>query len=187
MPAKPSDFGGKSVKQGLLHVYTGDGKGKTTAALGLMLRAYGRGLRTVLVQFLKGRDTGELRALENISDIIILRYERDFGFFAFASEQDKAEMININNGYLTEAYRLANEELCDLIVFDELCAAYNNGALDKSLADKVILNKPTGLEFVLTGRSAPQKFIDAADYVTEFVKRKHPYDSGIAAREGIEF
>ena len=88
---------------------------------------------------------------------------------------------------MLEAYRLANEEICDLLVLDEICAAYNNGALDTALADKLILNKPYGLELVLTGRNAPPHFMDAADYVTEFIKHKHPYDAGVAAREGIEF
>ena len=175
------------MKQGLIHLYTGEGKGKTTVALGLLLRAYGRGMRVVLVQFLKGRDTGELHVLDSLPGVTVFRYSHEFGFYESANEQGKAEMIKHNNANLTEACRLANEELCDLLVLDEICAAYNNGAIDTALADKLILNKPCGLELVLTGRNAPQHFIDAADYVTELRKRKHPYDNGIAAREGIEF
>ncbi len=172
---------------GLTHLYTGDGKGKTTAALGLILRASGRGMRTVLVQFLKGRDTGEIHALTHLPGVIVLRHTREFGFYKSASEQDKVEMTKQNNDNLTEAIRLATGGLCDLLVLDEMCVAYTNDALDTALADNLILHKPTGLELVLTGRNAPQHFIHAADYMTEFVKRKHPYDSGIAAREGIEF
>ena len=175
------------MKQGLIHLYTGDGKGKTTAALGLLLRANGRGMRTVLVQFLKGHDTGELHVLNSLPGVTVLRYTHEFGFYKSASEQDKSEMIKNNNANFAEAYRLADKGLCDLLVLDEICAAYNNGAIDTALANKLILNKPYGLELVLTGRNAPQHFIDAADYVTEFGKRKHPYDNGIAAREGIEF
>ena len=172
---------------GLIHLYTGDGKGKTTAALGLLLRAYGRGRRVVLAQFLKGRDTGELHALEKLPDVTVLRHTGDFGFYKSASEQNKSEIRRRNDAILTEAMRLVNDGLCDLLVLDEICAAYNHGAVDTVLVDRLILHKPTGLELVLTGRNAPPKFMAAADYVTELVKRKHPYDSGIAAREGIEF
>ena len=175
------------MRQGFIHVYTGDGKGKTTAALGLLLRASGRGMRAVLVQFLKGRDTGELYALENLRGVTVLRYAREFGFYDSASEEDKEEMKRRNNANLLEASRLAHEGLCDLLVLDEICAAYTNGALDTALADKLVFDKPYGLELVLTGRNAPPRFMGAAKYVTEFVKRKHPYDGGIAAREGIEF
>ena len=174
-------------KQGLIHLYTGDGKGKTTAALGLMMRAYGHGLCAVLVQFLKGRDTGELRALAQLPGVIVLRHTRDFGFYKFASDSDKAEIRRQNNANLTEAARLAAEGECDLLVLDEICAAYNNGAFDRVLADRLVLSKPPGLELVLTGREAPKHYYTAADYVTEFVSRKHPYDCGVDAREGIEY
>ena len=175
------------MKHGLIHLYTGEGKGKTTAALGLLLRAYGCGMRTVLVQFLKGSDTGELYALDQLKDVTILRYLHDYGFYPAASKQKQAEMIHYNNINLTKAYSLAVEGLCDLLVLDEICAAYNNGALNIELADKLILHKPSQVELVLTGRNAPKHFIAAADYVTEFVKIKHPYDTGTAARKGIEF
>lgn len=175
------------MEKGLIHVYTGDGKGKTTAAIGLLTRARGHGLQTALAQFLKGRDTGELRTLENLSDVIILRYDHDYGFFSSAGEHNKTEIIRLNNSILTEARRLATNGLCDLLVLDEICIAYNYGAVDRELADDLIYNKPAGLELVLTGRGAPQGFLDFADYVTEFICRKHPYSKGIAARAGIEF
>ena len=175
------------MKQGMIHLYTGDGKGKTTAALGLLLRACGRGMRVVLAQFLKGRDTGELHIVEKFPEVTILRYTRDFGFYYTANETDKAEMKRQNNMNLTEAYRLAANGLCDMLILDEICASYNNGAVDAGLTDKLILNKPAGLELVLTGRNAPPRFMEAADYITEFANLKHPYDSGVPAREGIEF
>ena len=175
------------MRQGMIHLYTGDGKGKTTAALGLLLRARGRGMRVVLAQFLKGRETGELHMIEKFPGVTILRYTRDFGFYISASETDRAEMSRQNNTNLTEAHRLVDNGLCDLLVLDEICAAYNNGAVDAELTDKLIANKPPGLELVLTGRNAPPHFMETADYVTEFVKRKHPYDNGIPARKGVEF
>ena len=173
--------------QGLMHVYTGDGKGKTTAALGLLIRAYGHGMHTILVQFLKGSDTGEIQALAHLQETAVLRHTRDFGFFNSADKQEKEEMTRQNNENLIKAFRLASDRVCSFLILDEICAAYHHGAIDTILADKLILDKPCGLELVLTGRNAPQHFIDAADYVTEFVKHKHPYDKGIAARKGVEF
>jgi len=172
---------------GLRHLYTGDGKGKTTAALGLALRAAGCGLRVVLVQFLKGRDTGELHALDQLPNVSILRLHRDFGFVHTASEQDKQAMMQLHNEMLAEARRLVLEGLCDLLILDEICAAYQHGVLDMAMADELVLRKPQAMELVLTGRNAPVSWVDAADYVTEMVMRKHPYTRGIAARRGIEF
>ncbi|MCL2166311.1 MAG: cob(I)yrinic acid a,c-diamide adenosyltransferase [Clostridiales bacterium] len=175
------------MRQGLIHLYTGDGKGKTTAALGLLLRAYGSGMRVVLAQFFKGRDTGELHAIEKLPGVTVLRYTQEFAFYPFASEEQKAEMHRQNNLILIEAFRFATEDLCDLLILDEICAAYQYGAVDAEMTDKLIMHKPSGLELVLTGRNAPPHFMEAADYVTEFMKRKHPYDNGTLAREGVEY
>ena len=175
------------MRQGLIHLYTGNGKGKTTAALGLLLRAYGCGLKTVLVQLLKGRDSGELHALKKLPGITVLRYTQELGFYKSASGETKSEMTRRNNELLAQALGLANTGLCDMLVLDEVCAAYNNGAVDTGLVDELIFGKLPGLELVLTGRDAPVHFVEAADYVTEFVKRRHPYDKGITAREGVEF
>ena len=175
------------MNQGLIHLYTGDGKGKTTAALGLLLRAHGCGMRTILVQFLKSRETGEIKALNNLGNVTILRHTREFGFFNMESEQNKAEIIDQNNKNLLEAQCLVSAGLCDLLVLDEICAAYSLNAIDTSLADNFVKNKPLSLELVLTGRDAPKCFIENADYITEFVKQRHPYDDGIAARKGIEY
>jgi cob(I)alamin adenosyltransferase len=139
------------------------------------------------VQFLKGGDTGELSAIKKLGGVKILRNAKDYGFWQSASEQEKAAILRENSANLKEAHRLAAEGLCDLLVLDEICAAYNLGAVDTRLAERLILNKPEALELVLTGRDAPPLFLEAAGYVTEFRKRKHPFDIGIAAREGIEF
>ena len=174
------------MKQGLIHIYTGDGKGKTTASLGLLLRAHGRGMRVVLAQFLKGRDTGELRVLETL-EIPVLRQTRDLGFFGSASEENRAELLRQNNESLRKAIALAETGQCDLLVLDEICAAYALGAVNADLADRLVLQKPTAMELVLTGRNPPTHWLAVADYVTELMCRKHPYERGIAAREGIEF
>ena len=172
---------------GLIHIYTGDGKGKTTAALGLSLRAAGHGLRVVIVQFLKGRDTGEIHALEQIPDVTVLRFKESLGFFSSASDDKRHAMMQIHDELLAEAKRLTDESLCDILVLDEICAAYRYGALDKSLADEIVLNKSPELELVLTGRDAPEHWVAIADYVSEVVMRRHPHKRGIAARRGIEF
>ena len=171
----------------MIHLYTGNGKGKTTAALGLLLRAFGHGKRTVLVQFLKGRDTGEIKALEKLGDVTILRSTREFGFFNMETDENKKEIIKQNNMILLEAYLISEAGACDLLVLDEICAAYTNGALDTKLVDRLIKEKPFEMELVMTGREAPQIFLENADYITEFKKQKHPFDKGIAAREGIEY
>ena len=172
---------------GLMHLYTGEGKGKTTAALGLALRAAGCGLRVAVVQFLKGRDTGELHALALLPHVTVLRLDKDYGFFFAADDETKNSITERHNDLLAEAKKLADEGLCDLLVLDEICAAYQNNAVDRTLADMLVLHKPQVLELVLTGRNAPAHWADAADYVTEMILRKHPYTQGIAARKGIEF
>ena len=175
------------MRPGLIHLYTGDGKGKTTAALGLILRAYGRGKRVVLALFLKGRDSGEVYSLEKLPGVTVLQFKHEFGLFDSADSAGRSEIRRQNDIMLTEVIHIATEELCDLLVLDEICAAYNKGAIDRELADRLIMDKPRGLELVLTVRNAPQHFIEAADYVTEFLKRKHPFDHNVAAREGVEF
>jgi cob(I)alamin adenosyltransferase len=175
------------MRKGLIHIYTGEGKGKTSAALGLIVRAAGRGMRAVLAQFLKGRDTGEIHSLRLLPNVTVLRCAREIGFFAMGSPEERAEIIRLNNEVLAEAYRLAADGLCDLMVLDEICAAYALGSLDTALADKLVLGKPPHMELILTGRNPPEHFLRAADYVTECLKRKHPFDSGVPAREGIEF
>lgn len=175
------------ARQGLIHLYTGDGKGKTTAALGLLLRAYGRGLRVVLAQFLKGRKTGELLVLEKLPGVIVLRESEDFGFYASAPAANRAAMQREDSNNLLEACRLAREGLCDLLVLDEICAAYNNETVDRATVDEFIATKPPALELVMTGRNAPEHFFEAAHYVSELCLKKHPYTLNIAAREGVEF
>jgi cob(I)alamin adenosyltransferase len=167
----------------MIHIYTGEGKGKSTAAVGLAVRAAGRGKRVVIVQFLKGSGTGELAALGHIPNITLLRNSRNYGFFYSASGDSRAAMYGENTANLEAALAVP----CDMLVLDEVCAAYNLGAVDRAAVDALILNPAQNRELVLTGRDAPEHFLKAADYVSEIRKVKHPYDAGIAAREGIEY
>jgi len=173
--------------KGLIHVYTGNGKGKTTAALGLAVRAAGRGRRVLIVQFFKGRSSGELAAFERIPGVRVLRPEKDRGFFFAMSDEDKRLIRAEHDALLSEACAQAEAGGCDLLILDEAASAFRCGAVDAEKLERFIKNKPDQLELVLTGRDAPPAFTDAADYVTEMRCVKHPYEKGIAAREGIEF
>ena len=172
---------------GLIHVYTGDGKGKTTAALGLALRAAGCGQSVLIVQFFKGRDCGELHSLTHVPRIIVWRLEKDYGFYETMGERERAAVRSEHDALLTAVCERVAAKACDVLILDEVISAYNHGALDTQALDALIADKPDAMELVLTGRNAPRHFIDAADYVTVMQKGKHPWDLGISAREGIEF
>lgn len=173
--------------KGLIHVYTGDGKGKTTAALGLALRASGWGRKILIVQFFKSRDAGELRTFAAMPDITVLRLEKDYGFFNTMSDGDKLEVREKHDLLLNRAIGLALAGECDMLILDEATSAYNRGAVDCERLEYLLLHKPEALELVLTGRDAPMLFLEQADYVTEMRKLKHPFDIGIHARGGIEY
>ena len=166
-----------------MHIYTGDGKGKTTAAFGLALRAAGRGKEVVIVQFLKGRETGELLSLAAIPRISVYRNSKDYGFFPAASPDCRALMTTENNGNLKTA--LARP--WDLLVLDEAAAAYRLGAVDRPLIDGLVETLAAGKELVLTGRDPPEHWLSRADYVSDICCVKHPFEQGVPAREGIEF
>jgi len=171
----------------MIQIYTGEGKGKTSAAMGLAIRAAGRGRQVSIVQFLKGRDTGELESFSRLPLIIVLRNKRNYGFFPMASEENKAAMIKENNENLSRAL----ESNPDFLILDEACAAYNLGAVDRKMIDGLLgagnyAGNPAR-ELVLTGRDAPESFRSAADYISEIKKIKHPFDKGVKARESVEF
>ena len=173
---------------GLTHVYYGDGKGKTTAALGLALRAAGHGRSVVIVQFLKDWKSGELISLELLPNITVLRGKASGGVFIHQmSDEQKAETKAIHDNNLKAALEKERKGQCDLLVLDEAIDAYVLGVLDVELFEGLLFNKPTALELVITGHNPDARLLDCADYVTEMVKRKHPYDSGVGARRGIEF
>ena len=187
------------LQQGLLEIYCGDGKGKTTAALGLALRAAGRGLRVhismasandatvAMAEFLKGTETGELASLAQIPQISLVRCDKNWGFTFSMTEQDKKEITVCHNRMLQEAISMAKSGEIDVLIFDEFQAAYAHGLLDKEAAKDFILKKPATLELVLTGRNPDPVFLEAADYVSEIHGVRHPYQKQIPARKGIEF
>ncbi len=170
-----------------MHIYCGDGKGKTTAALGLAIRAAGSGMRVGFVQFLKGCDTSELRILADIPEITVRRCDRDYGFTFRMTDADKAAITQCHNNLLAEAREWVQHREVQMLVLDEFCAAYRLSLLDRVLALELIAQMPEGCELVLTGRDPAQELLECADYVSEIHAVKHPYEKGIAARKGIEY
>lgn len=167
----------------MIHIYCGDGKGKTTAAIGLAVRMAGYNKKALFMQFLKGSYTGELEILKKSENITVMRCDKNYGFFRSMTDSDKENIIKCHNENLE--YVLKNIDSFDMIVLDEIFAAYNYDLADKERV-KEIVEKYKG-ELVMTGRDPQEWFVERADYVSEIKKIKHPYDRGITAREGIEF
>lgn len=167
---------------GLVHLYWGEGKGKTTAAMGLALRALGAGRRVVIVQFLKGRQTGEIPLLEQLG-ARVFRGKAGQKFSFQMNEEEKAETRALQ----TENLGRALECDADLLVLDEACAAWRKDLVDRELLQRAVLDRPQGREVVLTGRDPSDWMRAAADYSTEMRCCRHPFEQGIPAREGVEF
>ena len=173
------------LDRGLVQVYTGDGKGKTTAALGLALRAAGQGFSVHIVQFMKGwRTSGELKALEWLPSISICRFGRAEFVHPQGITSEDREMAREALAHSQEAIRSGRY---DLVILDEINVALAWKLVDLQAVLDLIKTKPEGLELVLTGRSAPQEVIEVADLVTEMREVKHPYHQGLASRRGIDF
>ncbi|KPU43329.1 Cob(I)yrinic acid a,c-diamide adenosyltransferase [Oxobacter pfennigii] len=173
---------------GLVHIYTGYGKGKTTAAVGLGIRACGRGKKVLMVQFLKGIETGEMLTIEKLKpDFEIYRCNKIENFIWDMTGQELANIKEYIENLFCYAVKEAMSGKRDLIILDEIMAAILSGYITVAEVVSFVKNKPAGLELVMTGRDAPLKIIRVADYVSEIKAVKHPYEEGIHAREGIEF
>ncbi|MBD5150710.1 MAG: cob(I)yrinic acid a,c-diamide adenosyltransferase [Oscillibacter sp.] len=170
---------------GLIHIYCGDGKGKTTAALGLALRAAGSGKNVLLLQFLKDGKSSEFAALGHVPGIEAVPQTRTFGFSWTLSEEEKQEAREYYSGLLENAFQRAAED--GLLVLDEAMSACATGMIDEARLLELLRERAEGLEVVLTGRNPSEALVGAADYVTEMKKIKHPYERGVAARKGIEY
>ncbi len=172
---------GKTTK-GLIHVSTGDGKGKTTAALGLAMRAAGHGMKVAFIQFLKGEPYGE--------HLFMSRYHAfDIVQISVGSSFTKSKEQLGKEAQQTLAY--AEEQMLngnyDLVILDEILVAINMGLITTKQVLDLLDKKPNSVELVLTGRSAPPEIIQRADLVTEMCMIKHPYNKGIGGRRGIEY
>lgn len=172
--------------QGLVHIYYGDGKGKTTAAFGLAFRCAGWGRRAVIAQFLKSSPCGEVTAAERFPELTVLR-NKGIGKFTFQmNEAEKAATAAECLALFRRAAALAAEEQVRLLVLDEVIDAVR-GFLPMEELCAFLDGRPEGLEVVLTGHSLPEELGRRADYITRMAKEKHPYDRGITARREIEF
>ena len=171
---------------GLVHLYCGDGKGKTTAAVGLAVRHSGRGGKVVFAQFLKDGTSGECRVLAKLGVTVLAA--NPVGKFSFRmTEEEKAETAAALGRTFDAATGFAVRERATLLVLDEVCAAVNCGFLPEKTLTEFLESRPDSLEVVLTGRDPSENLQVHADYITEMKKRRHPFDEGVAAREGIEF
>jgi cob(I)alamin adenosyltransferase len=169
--------------KGYVQVYTGDGKGKTTAALGLALRASGHGMRTYIGQFMKGQPYGELDALRNHSHITVEQYG---DVRCIHREEVTPEHVAQARRGLERAQAAMRSGEYDIIVLDEVNVAIWFGLLTTGEVLAFLDRRPDGVEVVCTGRRAPQALIDRADLVTEMLPVKHYYEQGVTARDGIE-
>ena len=167
---------------GKIHIYTGEGKGKTTAALGLAMRAAGAGFKVYLIQFLKGQADSELKSLKKIKNIFIKKFgERSF-IHKVGTPKDKIAALAAFNF----SKKIIKSKKFNLVILDEIFLAIFFKLIAAADIVKLIKNKPAGLELVLTGRRAPKELIKLADYVTEMKEVKHPYQNGVLSRRGIE-
>lgn len=171
----------------MLQIYCGNGKGKTTAAMGLALRAAGSGMNVHIVQLLKGSESGEVEILRGIKGITLERPDRNYGFTFRMNQEQLNELTQCHNRLLENAEKAVQSRNINMLIIDEFNAAYRNGLLDKNLAERLILENCGKIEIVLTGREPDEKFLSAADYVSEISAVKHPFSKGISARKGIEY
>lgn len=171
---------------GLIHIYCGDGKGKTTAAVGLSVRCAGRGNKVLLVQFLKSRDSGELYSLAKLPDIEVMRGKESKKFTFQMNEEEKHALLIEHNKMFEQVLAKIKNGGYSLLILDEVIGALNAKVFEMPKLIEFLRHKPENLEVVLTGRNPAPELVEIADYVSEMRKVKHPMDKGIMAREGIE-
>ncbi|MGL5416866.1 MAG: cob(I)yrinic acid a,c-diamide adenosyltransferase [Clostridium sp.] len=176
------------LEKGLVQIYTGNGKGKTTAAVGQGMRAYGNGLKVTMLQFLKGGYTGELKTVAELND--------NFKIYRFESKKDfvwnlNEEQIELLKKEIRVGYNFVLERLekndTDLLIIDEIMGVLGNKFLTVEEVLYIIENKPENMEVIMTGRNVPEEVIEKADLVTEMKMIKHYYEKGVASRRGIEY
>jgi len=171
--------------KGYVQVYTGNCKGKTTAALGLAFRAMGHGLKTYIGQFMKGQHYGELEAARLVKPYITIEQYGKKGFMHVKDPPDPEDVRMAREG-LAKAWLAMTKGGYDIVVLDEIITAHHFHLVSLDEMLDVIKGKPDNIEVVLTGRYAPQELIDVADLVTEMLEIKHYYQQGVSARDGIE-
>lgn len=173
----------------MIHLYTGNGKGKTTAAVGLGIRAAGRGKKVIFAQFMKGNDTGELHILERLPQVRICRSSKGFGFYRELTPEQKEELTGEHNRILDEILTALRAGECDLAILDEVTYPIEWKLLEEEKLMQILeMGKGAyDLEVAATGRDPAPFLWEMADYITEMQSVRHPYEKGVLAREGIEY
>jgi cob(I)alamin adenosyltransferase len=168
----------------LVHIYTGNGKGKTTAAIGLGIRAVGHGLQVYMIQFMKGRRYGEINTIEKILHFTVKQFGRD----EFVSKKNP-EQIDIDYAQegLAHAQQIISQGKHDVVILDEINVAIDFKLIELEDILKLIAEKPAHVELLLTGRYAPAELVKHADIVSEICEIKHPYTNGVLSRKGIDW
>ena len=174
------------MEKGLMHIYHGDGKGKTTAAVGLAVRAAGAGMRVAFVQFMKDGTSAELNVLKRIDGIEVYAIQNTYGFTWNMRDDDRIQLRMQNDKSIKAMIKAVKEELYQMIIVDEMLSAYQGGFVDKSTVLALMQLCKGSIELVFTGRNPAKELLDRADYITEMKKERHPYEKGITARAGIE-
>lgn len=170
---------------GLIHLYCGDGKGKTTAALGLALRAAGAGKQVVFTQFFKDGSSSEIGPLAALPGVRVFHADTVRGFYRNMTPPQREQAGKNYTALFRQVTQAAQE--ADLLILDEIVSACNRGVVPEKLVTDFLREKPARLEVVLTGRNPSAALLVLADYITEMRKLRHPFDRGIGARKGIEF
>lgn len=173
-----------SLKKGYIHVYTGNGKGKTTAAIGLGIRASGAGLRVLMIQFMKGRRYSEIDTLQHVKNFTVIQFGRDEFVSKEKPEQIDIDLAQQGLGYANDAIQHGGY---DLVILDEINVAVDFHLISLEDVIDLIKKKPETLELVITGRYASPEVIKHADIVSEILEIKHPYKKGIESRKGIDW
>jgi len=175
------------MQDAFIHLYYGNGKGKTTAAVGLAVRAAGTGKKVFFVQFMKGRDTGELKSLHKIENISVLRSRKKFPFYKNMTPDQKREQTSVHNQMLDTIIEAAQNRKYDLIILDEITYPFHWELIDIGKFRHFLLSERGKTEIVCTGRNPDTFFLEYADYITEMQCVRHPYENGVPARQGIEY
>lgn len=172
--------------KGLIHIYTGDGKGKTTAGVGLAIRFAGSGGRVLYTQFLKNDTSSELSILDALEPITFLPSGKSFGFTFRMSEETRQQAAAHYTAYLEQIIREVEQQSYGLLVLDEILVADREHFIPHDRLLSFLSHKPDTLEVVMTGRNPARDLCELADYISNIKKQKHPFDQGIPARKGIE-
>ncbi|MDO5146233.1 MAG: cob(I)yrinic acid a,c-diamide adenosyltransferase [Eubacteriales bacterium] len=171
-------------KEGCVHIYCGDGKGKTTCVMGLTVRAAGAGKKVLLHQFLKGNDSSERKIIEGLSNVTVVPGPGMEKFTFRMNEEELQALHEQNDAMLERLFEKAKDY--DMLVMDESVYAMSMGLLTEEKVLECLQNRPGHLEVVMSGRNPSETLIEQADYVSEICKRKHPFDRGLSSRVGIE-